>query len=156
MGFEESFETFYNNSTTDSSSNQSSKVSSNKNLKIVPNQSQKSKKMSFVSTDEEEDSKPAARKVTNFQTYSVPVAESKKTVQSSKVSGNGSGSNVAISAPTSAPLMSTSESVKRKKCSMSSPECHFDLTEEFDLLEEDNTDMKDKKSTNITSSFVRK
>jgi len=153
--FEESFETLYNNSTTNSSSNQSSKVSSNKNLKIVPNQSQKSKKMSFVSTDEEEDSKPAARKVTNFETYSVPVAESKKTVQSSKVSGNGSGSNIAISAPTSAPLMSTSESVKRKKCSMSSPECHFDLTEEFDLKEEDNIDMKDKKSTN-TTSFVRK
>jgi hypothetical protein len=43
-----------------------------------------------------------------------------------------------------------SESLKRKKSPISSPECNFDLTEEFDLID-DKVDTKDKENVATTS-----
>lgn len=49
-----------------------------------------------------------------------------------------------------------SSGAQEKNCENIFPECNFDLTSEFDLADDDITDMKDKKSTDTAKNFVEK
>jgi len=149
-GVEESFETLYNDSTSNLSttSNRSSNlgliINTNKNLNIIPSQSKKSR-MRFVSTSSEDNSPTKSLihpnvsiDTSNHSSIPAPVPP----YTSSRIS--------MVNPATSSPNI-RSDSCKRKKGTISSPECNFDLSEEFDLP--DNAAEKEKKWTKSGKSI---
>eukprot|EP00092_Neocalanus_flemingeri_P038788 GFUD01042231.1.p1 GENE.GFUD01042231.1~~GFUD01042231.1.p1 ORF type:complete len:1506 (+),score=423.98 GFUD01042231.1:334-4518(+) len=154
--FEESFETLYNNST----SNSSLISSSNRNLKIVQGNSQKPRKMQIVSSDEEDTpKKPSCPNISTFTNKSTvsntssskPLPEPATTSKPLVIPYATSKTVVTKHAPCapSSPIF-RSDSCKRKTCSSS--ESVFDLGEEFE-----DSNVEDKNSTSErNSSFKQK
>jgi len=155
---DESVETLYTDSTKPSlaasmslvdSGNSKSTSNKNKNLKMAQASGQKSRKMCFVSSDEEEDcSLKTATETSSSDTTMNHESNkiSRGDIRLSRVEKNQAIINKII----------TSETLNKKESGISIPECNFDLTEEFDLVDDDNTNMKDKKSTDSTRNFVQK
>jgi len=122
-------------------------INTNKNLKIVESQSKKSK-MRFVSTSSEDDSPTKS-----LYQPSVPTAAIRPSSVPDPVQPYAS-SRISVVKPDIASPILRSDSSKRKKSSISSPECNFDLTDEFDLA--DNGIEEDKSCTNSAKSITFK
>merc|ERR1719187_2257351 len=106
---------------------------------------QKSRKMCFVSSDEEEDCSLRTATETSSSDTTMNHESNKIShgdIRLSRVEKNQAIMNKII----------TSETLNKKESGISIPERNFDLTEKFD----DNTNMKDKKSTDRTRNFVQK